>query len=152
MEAVIGYYRSLLNIFDARGRYSLYILVSNEVEYLAARTVPTLALNGTSDGCVDARVFRRCCKEVVTLHGTGVTQHIEVPDAGHWLHLEKPDEVARHCIDFVERTLEHRAQRDAAAAEKQQKAAAAAAATAATVAAAGDEPGSMAAALQAALS
>lgn len=52
--------------------------------------VPMLILNGAEDGCMDRRMFG------VGIHVADFpedVEHVEVSDAGHFLHLERPDAV-----------------------------------------------------------
>lgn len=60
--------------------------------------VPTLIINGSSDGCMDRRMFEH------TIHDAdfpaGVV-HVELPDAGHFLQLESPDEITELLIDHL---------------------------------------------------
>ena len=50
--------------------------------------VPTLILNGSEDGCMDRRLFNLGIHDADFPAGV---EHVEVPDAGHFLHLEKPE-------------------------------------------------------------
>ena len=60
--------------------------------------VPTLIINGSDDGCMDRRLFEH------TIHDAdfpaGVV-HVELPDAGHFLQLERPDEITQLLIDHM---------------------------------------------------
>ena len=95
----------MFNVINAKGRYSLFLAMSNNIEYLAARSVPSLAINGANDGAIHPKTFRYCCERVTHLHGKGVTQHLEVPDAGHWVHLEQPEFCADAILAFIHRRV-----------------------------------------------
>ncbi len=54
----------------------------------ATVSVPTLIINGVDDGCMDRRLFEQCILEVDFPNGV---EHVEIADAGHFLHLEQPE-------------------------------------------------------------
>ncbi|MFT5223714.1 MAG: pimeloyl-ACP methyl ester carboxylesterase [Glaciecola sp.] len=59
--------------------------------------VPTLHLAGALDGCVTIGMQRR--------GGEGLADHslmVELPDAGHFLHLEEPDRVNTEIVDWLD--------------------------------------------------
>lgn len=67
---------------------------------LAARTeatapVPLLALGGADDGCVDARFYKGA--EAGLAPGSRVEI---VANAGHFMHLDRPDEIARLALEW----------------------------------------------------
>jgi pimeloyl-ACP methyl ester carboxylesterase len=97
--AAIGYYRSMFNLFNAKARYSLFVAMSNDHEYLAARALPTLAINGDKDGCIHPKVFKYCSESTRHLHGWGV-EHYVVEGTGHWPHLEDADDTAEAMLSF----------------------------------------------------
>ena len=82
-EGALSWYRGLLR--GPRRRESWAALTGRA-------TVPVLALTGADDGCVDTRLFDRVDHPVVRLEG-----------CGHWLHLERPDEVALEVTSFLDR-------------------------------------------------
>lgn len=52
--------------------------------------VPTLALTGRNDGCIDCEIFKTLCRDED--FPSGLEVHV-VEDAGHFLHQEQPDQV-----------------------------------------------------------
>lgn len=60
--------------------------------------VPTLIINGTADGCMDRRLFARTIDE--DDFPAGVT-HTEIAEAGHFLQLERPDEINRLLLEHL---------------------------------------------------
>lgn len=60
--------------------------------------VPTLIVHGTDDGCMDRRLFDACIRSEDLPAGV---RRIEVGDAGHFVHLEKPEEVNRAILDHL---------------------------------------------------
>jgi pimeloyl-ACP methyl ester carboxylesterase len=102
LVAALAYYRCMFNVFHAKGRYSVYLALSNSVEFLAARALPTLAINGVHDGAIHPQVFAYCAKHVRHLHGNGVP-HVQIDGAGHWPHIEQPDMTADAILAFFEK-------------------------------------------------
>lgn len=60
--------------------------------------VPTLIIHGTNDGCMDRRLFDNCVRSHDFPAGV---RRLEVADAGHFVHLEKPDAVNRAILDHL---------------------------------------------------
>lgn len=59
---------------------------------------PLLVLAGGEDGCIDARYF------VGIENGLAPGSEVEIlPRAGHFLHLEQPDAVAKRVLDWLSR-------------------------------------------------
>jgi pimeloyl-ACP methyl ester carboxylesterase len=83
LAAVLGYYRALPSLVGAR--------------LLGRRTrVPSLYLHGADDGCIGVAlvdgVERAYCDEIEVVRVTG---------AGHFLQLERPDEISARIADFL---------------------------------------------------
>ncbi|WP_158073391.1 alpha/beta fold hydrolase [Actinophytocola xanthii] len=77
--------------FDAALRDPELLALAARSELPAEK--PILLLAGADDGCVDARWF--------TEEGLAPGSRVEIlPDAGHFLHLERPVEVARLALDW----------------------------------------------------
>ena len=89
-EAALGYYRTMFDLFSRTSR---------ETAKLFARPieVPTLALTGALDGCMDTRLHDDLMHEGDFPAGLRVAR---VEGAGHFLHQEKPDEVNRLLLDW----------------------------------------------------
>ncbi|GAC02551.1 putative hydrolase [Gordonia namibiensis NBRC 108229] len=88
--AVLGYYRAMLRPrTDTR-----YADLSRD--WLREPLCRTLYLHGADDGCMQARL---------TDHVRGVLPHgsatAVIADAGHFLHLDSPEEVNRRIVMFV---------------------------------------------------
>lgn len=83
IAAALGYYRTA---FDRKGPRSLesYALFAKPV------AAPTLGLTGARDGCIGADVFETCMPAKFFRRGVTVKR---IAGAGHFFHLEKPDEV-----------------------------------------------------------
>ncbi|MCA3254165.1 MAG: alpha/beta hydrolase [Alphaproteobacteria bacterium] len=58
--------------------------------------VPTLAIGGTADGCIDPRVYRG----QAALFPQGYEERL-IDGVGHFLHLERPDAVAMFVADWL---------------------------------------------------
>ncbi|RFU39710.1 alpha/beta hydrolase [Actinomadura logoneensis] len=95
MEAAIGYYRAML---DSSGHLPRY---AAEQEAAAKRGErPTLYLHGASDGCLGADTVFGDRSELLARLPADSRAEL-VPDAGHFLHLERPDEVNRRVLDWI---------------------------------------------------
>ena len=62
--------------------------------------VPTLALTGRDDGCIDCNIFQALCRETDFPNGLEVRV---VEDAGHFLHQEQPDAVNDLILDWIQK-------------------------------------------------
>ena len=62
--------------------------------------VPTLALTGRDDGCIDCDIFQALCREEDFPNGLEIRV---VEDAGHFLHQEQPDAVNELVLDWIQR-------------------------------------------------
>jgi pimeloyl-ACP methyl ester carboxylesterase len=95
LAAALGYYRATLG--------GVGLSVDPEVTELQATAdskappVPTLYLHGRTDGCMGVELAQPAAA-ILTAEGSRVEL---VDDAGHFLHLERPDEVNRLILDFV---------------------------------------------------
>lgn len=91
LAAAIGYYRAM---FDGARHVEAYAAEQRAAGQPPAR--PLLYLHGRDDGCVGF--------DVVADAGAGLGEHGHmeaVPDAGHFLHLERPAEVNRLILDWL---------------------------------------------------
>lgn len=89
--AALGYYRAL---FDPLSRATL-------ASWRLARApvpVPTLALTGADDGCLDTRLHDACMRREDFPRGLEVRR---IAGAGHFLHLERPDAVNEAILTWL---------------------------------------------------
>ncbi len=87
-DAVLGYYRALATrrvLFGRAGRVVLEPV-----------RVPSCYLHGADDGCIGAELAR----ELEPAYSKGLTSAI-LQDCGHFLHLERPEEVNRRLLAFL---------------------------------------------------
>jgi pimeloyl-ACP methyl ester carboxylesterase len=87
-RAMLGYYRSNLS---PRAR---------TVRSLREVPVPTLAITGARDGCMDTRLHDLLMRPEDFPAGLEVER---IDDAGHFVHLERPDRVASLVLDWLGR-------------------------------------------------
>ena len=93
-RAALGYYRAAFDFFSSASR--------DTTKLLTAKTpVPTLALTGARDGCMDTRMHDVAMSTDDFPAGLEV---VRVDGAGHFLHQEKPDEVNRVLLDWLQRS------------------------------------------------
>jgi len=92
-KAALAYYRSMFDFRTPAARETARLLES-------PIRVPTLALTGALDGCMDTRLHDLAMKPEDFPAGFRVTR---VFDAGHFLHQEKPEEVNRILLDWLPR-------------------------------------------------
>ncbi len=92
-KAALAYYRTLLDVRSPAARETTRLLAS-EIR------VPTLALTGALDGCMDTRLHDVAMKPEDFPAGLQVTR---LDGAGHFLHQEEPDEVNRILLDWLSR-------------------------------------------------
>ena len=92
-RAALAYYRALFG-FPSRASRETTRLLSGEIP------VPTLALTGALDGCMDSRLHD------VTMHEADFPAGLQlnrVEGAGHFLHQEKDEEVSSLLLDWIAR-------------------------------------------------
>ena len=88
-SAALGYYRAALSIKA--------LLVSAEEAHYAV-PVPTLGLSGERDGCIACDVFEQLM--VAEDFPKGLT-FSRIAEAGHFLHQERPGQVNREIVDWL---------------------------------------------------
>lgn len=91
--AVIGYYRDLARPYAVPAAYRRW-----KGAEMGLPRVPTLFLHGAHDHCLDPRLAA-----LVEPHLPPDSASRLVEDAGHFLQLERPEEVNRLVLDFVGR-------------------------------------------------
>jgi pimeloyl-ACP methyl ester carboxylesterase len=93
LDAAIGYYRATAMVTppDSTGPYAR----EEQAAWQRAER-PTLYLHGSEDGCIGADL----AAGALTALAPGSHQ-VTVPDAGHFLHLEKTDAVNQLILDWV---------------------------------------------------
>lgn len=96
-KAALGYYRALHPFRADFFRLSRQMAPPLEV--------PTLALTGALDGCMDTRLHDDVMGPADFARGLSV---VRVADAGHFLHQEKPEEVNAHLLGWLQAHLDDR--------------------------------------------
>jgi pimeloyl-ACP methyl ester carboxylesterase len=92
-QAALGYYRCTLNPANQDPQLAdLQTQIS-----MSPITVPTLVLHGARDGCMSADLL----DGMEALFPAGLRK-VLIPNAGHFLHQEQPDEVNRVVMDFLQ--------------------------------------------------
>lgn len=91
LEAALAYYRTAFDTAAPRAGESAAI-------WAAPVAAPTLGLTGESDGCISSEIFARSMPEALFSQGVNVRR---VRGAGHFLHLERPDEVNALITSFL---------------------------------------------------
>jgi pimeloyl-ACP methyl ester carboxylesterase len=91
VHAATQYYRCLLQPLSLSTQQSWSLLTSHI-------KVPTLALTGEHDGCIDSRLYDSMM--LAENFEKGLEVH-RLPDAGHFLHREAPEQVTRLLLDFI---------------------------------------------------
>lgn len=90
-HAATQYYRCLLQPLSLSTQQSWRLLTSRI-------SVPTLALTGEQDGCMDSRLYDSLMREQDFENGLEV---YKLPNVGHFLHREAPAEVNRLILDWI---------------------------------------------------
>jgi len=103
LAAAIGYYRAfgtvagdagVVGAGGAAGEASRYAAEQEAVGRQAPQ--PTLYLHGAADGCISADIARGAERLLAPS-----SRMIVVEEAGHFLHLERPQEVSRQILAWV---------------------------------------------------
>jgi pimeloyl-ACP methyl ester carboxylesterase len=92
LQAALGYYRAAFNPAQqdpALAEFQAQMAVS-------PITVPTLVFHGARDGCIGVELL-----DGMEALFTGGLKKAVLPDAGHFLHQERHDEVNRILLDFL---------------------------------------------------
>jgi pimeloyl-ACP methyl ester carboxylesterase len=91
LSAAINYYRAMFNDETHRSEYQAAQQAAG-----GAPQIATLYLHGADDGCMKVRSI----DEVATFLPEG-SAAVMIEGAGHFLHLEKPEEVNERVLDFI---------------------------------------------------
>lgn len=91
LAAAIGYYRA---VFDPSLNVPRYAAEQESLQRVGDH--PILYLHGEADGCIDADIVPDPAR-----HLPSGSRHERIPGAGHFLHLERPDEVERLILDWL---------------------------------------------------
>jgi pimeloyl-ACP methyl ester carboxylesterase len=83
-EAMLGYYRANASPSALLG------IADSALNRLAAIPVRTLVMTGADDGCIDTRLFDHA---ILPADFPAGVQLRRIQRAGHWVHLEKAEEV-----------------------------------------------------------
>ncbi|EAQ97263.1 alpha/beta fold hydrolase [Congregibacter litoralis] len=92
LKSALGYYRAAVGMDSLRGRKSYDGSKPWPIE------VPTLGMTGKNEGCIAAEVFSAMMREDDFPKGLQV---VEVPDAGHFPHRERPEFVNALLLDWL---------------------------------------------------
>jgi len=92
VRAALAYYRALLRdgARDVSGYRTSLRLSLQMIE------TPTLVLAGKEDGCMGIEVFEGLGRAF-----RGPFRFEAIPDAGHFMHLERPEPVEGHIVEFL---------------------------------------------------
>jgi pimeloyl-ACP methyl ester carboxylesterase len=93
LTGALAYYRAFFQPWTKSGRETMTLLRSK-------LRVPTMALTGETDGCMDTRLWDVVLRPEDFPGGLRVER---VSGAGHFLHQEKPDEVNRLLLEWITR-------------------------------------------------
>lgn len=94
-KAMLGYYRQNVSPGIMLG------LKTTEAAALTTVPVRTLAITGADDGCIDTRLYDHVFLEEDFPNGVRVER---IQGAGHFTHLEKPEEINRLILDWLSNT------------------------------------------------
>jgi pimeloyl-ACP methyl ester carboxylesterase len=93
LAAAVGYYRAM---FDPSRHQPAYAEAQAATQLPTPQ--PTLYLHGVDDGCLGVEMVTDAVSAALPAQGSRVEL---VEDAGHFLHLERPDVVNRLIVEFV---------------------------------------------------
>ena len=91
---MLSYYRQ--NLSPRR----MWAVLTGRLDHLRVIPVRTLAITGARDGCMDTRLYDYGLDPADFPAGLKVER---IDDAGHFVHLERPERVARLVLDWLGR-------------------------------------------------
>jgi pimeloyl-ACP methyl ester carboxylesterase len=91
VESALAYYRAAVNLRA--------MLTPGKQPAIFDVPVPTLAMTGAHDGCIDADVFEALCRDEDFSGGFEVQR---IAEAGHFLHRERPQVVNERIIAWLD--------------------------------------------------
>ena len=91
MSAALGYYRAMVNPLRRRARYA-----AEERAWKRLPRTPLLYLHGVHDGAMGVEYARRASPLLPEGSRVEILER-----CGHFLHLERPDEVNAHILDWL---------------------------------------------------
>lgn len=91
-KAMLSYYRQNVSPLIMLG------LKKTEAGSLTRVRVPTLAITGADDGCMDTRLYEHVFLDKDFPQGFRIER---IQNAGHFTHIEKPEEVNRLILDWI---------------------------------------------------
>lgn len=94
LAAALGYYRAAGGSGSAPGTAARYAAQQQAVGRQAPQ--PTLYLHGARDGCIGVGLARGAERLLAPS-----SRMVVIGDAGHFLHLERPDEVNDQILSWV---------------------------------------------------
>ncbi len=94
LSSALSYYRNLNDLLTESGRESILGILD------AVVGSPTQVLYGTEDGCFHKNLYEQILKESDFSRGL---KKVAFESSGHFLHWEKPEEVAENIISWVKK-------------------------------------------------
>lgn len=97
--AAPGVKKAMLSYYRQNASPSIMLgLKKTEASSLTTVPVKTLAITGADDGCIDTRLYNHTFFEEDFPKGFRVER---IRNAGHFMHLEKPEEINRLLMDWL---------------------------------------------------
>jgi pimeloyl-ACP methyl ester carboxylesterase len=97
LAAALGYYRAAAPTGTATGAPGTAAQYAAEQRATGRQAPqPTLYLHGVRDGCIGVELARGARRLL-----SPASRMVEIDDAGHFLHLEKPSEINNHILTWI---------------------------------------------------
>lgn len=97
LQAMLAYYRQNATPLKLMG------LTSSKMTEFKTINVPTYAITGKNDGCIDSKIFDHCFPAE---HFPKGVQIEKIADAGHFLHREVPEKLNSFIINWLDKNTE----------------------------------------------